>query len=147
MGDFKRGARAYGQGDFLQRRGDVGRSGVGRTAGSDSGPEVGVDLAGRADSGALRGSLALAQRNSPVAVTPGEHLPFSEVLGRAPAAWHGAGAAGIGYSVLATFVTLYDISRHWNPNGAALCLSAFGLAFITARLLFIEAVNRFGDFL
>ena len=53
---------------------------------------------------------------------------------------------GIGYSVLATFVTLFYISRHWNPNGAALCLTAFGVAFIAVRLLFIHAISRFGGF-
>jgi MFS family permease len=51
---------------------------------------------------------------------------------------------GVGYSVLATFVTLFYASRHW--NGAALCLTAFGVAFIGARLLFIRAIARFGGF-
>ena len=91
-------------------------------------------------------SFFLALRKSPVPVSPGEHLPFSAVLGRiAP---HGIALAlgGIGYSVLATFVTLYYISRHWNPNGAAFCLTAFGVAFIAARLLFIQTINRFGGF-
>jgi len=91
-------------------------------------------------------SFALAQRKSPVPVVPGKHLPFSDVLGRIIP--HGVALAlgGIGYSVLATFVTLYYISRHWNANGAALCLTAFGIAFIAARLLFIQAINRFGGF-
>jgi len=77
-------------------------------------------------------------------VTPGEHLPFKHVLGRV--APHGMALAlgGIGYSVLATFVTLYYASLHWNPNGAALCLTAFGTAFIAARLLFIHSIDRFG---
>jgi predicted MFS family arabinose efflux permease len=91
-------------------------------------------------------SFFLALRKSPVPVSPGEHLPFSAVLGRiAP---HGIALAlgGIGYSVLATFVTLYYISRHWNPNGAAFCLTAFGVAFIAARLLFIQTINRFGGY-
>jgi MFS family permease len=91
-------------------------------------------------------SLVLAQRKSPVPVTPGEHLAFHDVLTRiAP---HGMALAlgGIGYSVLATFVTLYYISRQWDQNGAALCLSAFGVAFIAARLLFIHAINRWGGF-
>jgi MFS family permease len=89
-------------------------------------------------------SLALAFRKSPVFVTPGEHLPFSHVLGRV--APHGMGLAlgGIGYSILATFVTLFYASRHW--NGAALCLTAFGASFIVARLLFIHAIDRFGGF-
>jgi MFS family permease len=89
-------------------------------------------------------SLALAFVKSPVYVTPGEHLPFNHVLGRV--APHGMGLAlgGVGYSVLATFVTLFYASRHW--NGAALCLTAFGAAFILARLLFIHTIDRFGGF-
>ena len=92
-------------------------------------------------------SFLLALRKSPVPVTPGEHLPFRPVLGRV--APHGMALAlgGVGYSVLATFVTLYYLSRHWSPHGAALCLTAFGLAFIAARLLLIQTINRFGGFL
>ena len=89
-------------------------------------------------------SLFIALRKEPVVVTPGEHLPFKHVLGRV--APHGMALAlgGIGYSVLATFVTLYYASLHWNPNGAALCLTAFGTAFIAALLLFIHSIDRFG---
>jgi predicted MFS family arabinose efflux permease len=89
-------------------------------------------------------SLLLAYRKAPVAVVPGVHLPFSQVLGRV--APHGMGLAlgGVCYSVLATFITLFYASRHW--SGAALCLTAFGVAFIAARLLFIKAINRFGGF-
>jgi MFS family permease len=91
-------------------------------------------------------SFFLALRKNPVPVSHGEHLPFSAVLGRiAP---HGMALAlgGIGYSVLATFVTLYYISRQWNPNGAAFCLTAFGIAFIAARLIFIHSITQFGGF-
>ncbi|MGD0096830.1 MAG: MFS transporter [Terracidiphilus sp.] len=89
-------------------------------------------------------SLYLASRKKPVKVAPGEHLPFRDVAYRV--APHGMSLAlgGIGYSSLATFVTLFYLSRHW--TGAALCLTAFGLAFIAARLLFIQTINRFGGF-
>jgi MFS family permease len=89
-------------------------------------------------------SLYLASRKAPVPVSPGEHLPFAQVLGRV--APHGMGLAlgGVCYSVLATFVTLFYAARHW--QGAALCLTAFGVAFILARLLFIQTINRFGGF-
>jgi MFS family permease len=89
-------------------------------------------------------SVAVAFRKSPVPVVPGEHLPFTHVLGRV--APHGMGLAlgGVGYSVLATFVTLFYMSRHW--DGAALCLTSFGLAFILARLLFIRTIDRFGGY-
>lgn len=89
-------------------------------------------------------SLAFAMVKKPVPVTPGEHLPFRDVLGRVTP--HGLGLAlgGVGYSVLATFVTLFYASRQW--NGAALCLTAFGVTFIAARLLFIHSIDRFGGF-
>jgi predicted MFS family arabinose efflux permease len=89
-------------------------------------------------------SLALASRKRQVTVKPGEHLPFRDVMFRV--APHGMALAlgGIGYSTLATFVTLFYLSRHW--TGAALCLTAFGLAFIAARLLFIQTINHYGGF-
>lgn len=89
-------------------------------------------------------SVFLAICKRPVPVVHGEHLPFRSVLRRV--APHGIALAlgGVGYSVLATFVTLFYVSRHW--TGAALCLTAFGVAFIVARLLFIHTIDRFGGF-
>ncbi len=89
-------------------------------------------------------SFVMAMRKPAVAIEPGKHLPFRHVLGRV--APHGISLAlgGVGYSVLATFVTLFYASRHW--NGAALCLTGFGVAFIVARLLFIRAIDRHGGF-
>lgn len=86
--------------------------------------------------------LAVCKRDVPV--VHGEHLPFRSVLTRV--APHGIALAlgGVGYSVLATFVTLFYVSRHW--TGAALCLTAFGIAFIVSRLLFIHTIDRFGGF-
>ncbi len=89
-------------------------------------------------------SFAIALEKDPIPVAPGEHLPFAHVLGRV--APHGMGLAlsGVSYSALATFVTLFYASRHW--NGAALCLTAFGVAFMAARLLFIRSIGRFGGY-
>lgn len=89
-------------------------------------------------------SVLIAVCKRPTPVVHGQHLPFASVLGRV--APHGIALAlgGVGYSVLATFVTLFYVSRHW--SGAALCLTAFGLAFIAARLIFIHTINRFGGF-
>jgi predicted MFS family arabinose efflux permease len=66
------------------------------------------------------------------------------VLGRV--APHGMGLAlgGVSYSVLATFVTLFYASRHW--NGAALCLTAFGVGFILVRVFCIKSIDRYGGF-
>jgi MFS family permease len=89
-------------------------------------------------------SFVMASRKRPVPVIPGEHLPFRHVMFRV--APHGMGLAlgGVGYGVLATFVTLFYMSRHW--NGAALCLTAFGLAFILNRLFLLQTINRFGGY-
>jgi len=89
-------------------------------------------------------SVFVAATKRPVAVTPGEHLPFRDVLGRVTPHGMGLALGGVGYSVLATFVTLFYASRHW--NGAALCLTSFGVAFIAARLLFIHSISCFGGF-
>jgi MFS family permease len=89
-------------------------------------------------------SFTLASRKSPVPVTHGERLPFRDVMFRVAPHGFGLALGGMGYSVLATFVTLFYASRHW--TGAALCLTSFGLAFILARLLFIQTINRFGGY-
>lgn len=89
-------------------------------------------------------SFVMAWRKDPVPVEPGEHLPFAHVVGRV--APHGMGLAlgGVSYSVLATFVTLYYVYRHW--SGAALCLTAFGIGFIAVRVFGIHTISRFGGF-
>ncbi len=89
-------------------------------------------------------SFVIALRKAAVVVEPGEHLPFTRVLGRV--APHGMGLAlgGVSYSVLASFVTLFYASRRW--DGAALCLTGFGVAFIIARIFFIRAIDLFGGF-
>jgi MFS family permease len=89
-------------------------------------------------------SIFLAIRKQDIPIMEGEHLPFSHVLGRV--APHGMGLAlgGVCYSVLATFITLFYATRHW--DGAALCLTAFGVAFIVARLFFIQTINAYGGF-
>jgi MFS family permease len=89
-------------------------------------------------------SFSLAWRKEAIPAAHGEHLPFRRVLGRV--APHGIGLAlgGVGYSVLATFVTLYFAHQRW--NGAALCLTAFGVSFVAVRILFIRAIGRYGGY-
>lgn len=89
-------------------------------------------------------SLVIALRKPASAIHHGEHLPIRDIFRRV--VMHGTVLAlgGVGFSELATFVTLYYVSRHW--DGAALCLTAFGLAFILTRLLFINTIALFGTF-
>ncbi|WP_460415347.1 MFS transporter [Pseudomonas sp. microsymbiont 2] len=74
----------------------------------------------------------------------GERLPFWSAFGRVAPCGVGLTLASIGYGTLTTFVTLYYLERGW--AGAAWCLSAFGVCFILSRLLFVNAVNRFGGY-
>jgi MFS family permease len=54
------------------------------------------------------------------------------------------GLGSIGFGTIATFITLYYATRHW--DNAVLCLSLFGASFIGARLLFGNLINRLGGF-
>lgn len=89
-------------------------------------------------------AFVFARCKKPVPVVHGEHLPFRDVLGRVTPHGMALALGGVGYSVLATFVTLFYASRSW--NGAALCLTGFGVAFVAARLLFIRAISHYGGF-
>ncbi|HEX4765571.1 MAG TPA: MFS transporter [Lichenihabitans sp.] len=59
-------------------------------------------------------------------------LPYGAVLALSTA----------GFGTVTTFVTLFFDHRGW--SGAALCLSAFGAAFILVRLVFADAIDRVG---
>ena len=66
-------------------------------------------------------SLVMASAKEPAPVVPGEHLPFRNVMWRVIPHGMGLALGGVGYSALATFVTLFYASRQW--GGAALCKS------------------------
>lgn len=88
--------------------------------------------------------LALAWPKAAVPIVAGERLPFLHVLGRVFP--HGCGLAlgSIGFGTIATFITLYYTTQHW--DNAVLALSLFGASFIGARLLFGNLINRIGGF-
>lgn len=92
---------------------------------------------------AVVGQFALRQRPD-VVVVRGERLGFWSAFVRVAPCGTSLMLASIGYGTLTTFVTLYYLERGW--TGAALCLSAFGVCFIISRLLFVNAVNRFGGY-
>ncbi|WP_433884317.1 MFS transporter [Pseudomonas vranovensis] len=87
----------------------------------------------------------LVIRNKPsTPVVRGERLPFWAAFGRVAPCGVSLTLASIGYGTLTTFVTLFYLEQGW--SGAAWCLSAFGVCFILSRLLFVNAVNRFGGY-
>lgn len=89
------------------------------------------------------GLLLLWPKPAP-AVIAGERLPFVSVLWQVTPCGLGLALGSIGYGTLTTFITLFFASRGW--SGAAYCLTAFGAAFIVARLLFINSINRLGGY-
>ena len=95
---------------------------------------------------AVMASLALLviRKQTSVPVLKGERLPFWSVFGRIAPYGLSLTLASIGYGTITTFITLFYVSRGW--EGAAWCLSVFGVCFILARLLFINAINRLGGF-
>ncbi len=131
VGHHQRRPGTHRKGDRAERHQHLWRHGAGCAAGRGAGSAVGpgFDRVLTILIGAV--SFVMAWRKAPVAVEPGEHMPFAHVLGRV--APHGMGLAlgGVSYSVLATFVTLFYVSRHW--NGAALCLTAFGIGVHRGR--------------
>jgi len=100
---------------------------------------LGVSIIALATVGVL---LAWPKLAAPIVT--GVRLPFLHVLGRVLP--HGTGLAlgSIGFGTIATFITLYYATQHW--ENAALCLSLFGASFISARLMFGNLINRIGGF-
>ena len=88
--------------------------------------------------------LLLAWPKLAAPIVSGVRLPFLHVLGRVLP--HGTGLAlgSIGFGTIATFITLYYATQHW--ENAVLCLSLFGASFIGARLLFGNMIIRLGGF-
>ncbi|MEB0042056.1 MULTISPECIES: MFS transporter [unclassified Pseudomonas] len=89
-------------------------------------------------------ALALIRNKPSVPVVRGERMPFWAVFGRVAPFGVSLTLASIGYGTLTTFITLFYLSRGW--KGAAYCLTVFGICFILSRLIFINAIKRFGGF-
>lgn len=87
-------------------------------------------------------AIAFALPQPTVKASKTEPLPFRTVLGKVYG--HGLilamGSAGFG--VIATFITLFYQDKGW--DGAAFALTLFSVAFVGTRLLFPNAINRYG---
>jgi predicted MFS family arabinose efflux permease len=108
-----------------------------------------VDALGFVSLGLVLAALAIAallliRNKPPVPVVRGDRMPFWSVFGRVAPYGLSLTLSSIGYGTLTTFITLFYVSRGW--QGAAWCLTVFGVCFIVARLFFINAINRFGGY-
>lgn len=87
-------------------------------------------------------AIVLALPRRPVTASKSKPMPFRAVLGRVAPYGLALGLASTGFGVIATFITLFYDARGW--EGAAFTLTLFSAAFIGARLLFPNGINRLG---
>lgn len=90
---------------------------------------------------ALSGIL-LSRFKPATPILGGERLEFIQVFGRVFPHGMALALGTAGFGTIATFITLFYASRHW-PD-AAWCLTIFGAAFISSRLVFAASINRYG---
>ena len=87
-------------------------------------------------------AMVLALPRAAVKGSKARPLPFRAVLGKI----YGYGVllamGSAGFGVIATFITLFYRERGW--EGAAFALTLFSSAFVGMRLLFPDAINRWG---
>ena len=79
---------------------------------------------------------------SPTRPMPGGAVPFSRVIGRIWRPGLALGLQGVGFAAIGTFLSLFFTAQAW--SGAGLALSAFGAAFILARLFCGKLPDRLG---
>lgn len=87
-------------------------------------------------------AAVLSRTQNPVPLVEGRRLPFFNVM---TLVWRqGAGLAlsTMGFGVMFTFLSLYFADRAW--EGSQYGLTAFGIAYIGARILFGGFPDRFG---
>lgn len=90
---------------------------------------------------ALMGIL-LALPRARVKSSKGNPLPFRAVLGRIWSFGMLLAMGSAGFGVIATFITLFYQDKGW--DGAAFALTLFSVAFVGTRLLFPNAITRYG---
>lgn len=87
-------------------------------------------------------ALAIVSGVRPVAPTATRRTPFYKVLGTVWVPGLGLALCSVGFGVLTVFIALLFAARDWGD--ASLAFSAFGLAFIGARILFGHLPDKLG---
>lgn len=87
-------------------------------------------------------ALTAVWRVNAVAPTATRRTPFYTVLGAVM--WPGLGLAlsSVGFGLIASFITLLFAAKNW--GNASLAFTAFGLAFIGARIVFGDLPDKVG---
>ncbi|WP_245153801.1 arabinose transporter [Allopusillimonas ginsengisoli] len=87
-------------------------------------------------------ALSVVSRVRAVAPTAAKRTPFYKVLGAV--FWPGMGLAlsSVGFGLITAFIALLFAAKQWGD--ASLAFTAFGLAFIAARILFGHLPDKLG---
>ena len=117
-----------------------------------AGAPLGVVIESRWGFGAVGGVLlalgaagfAMATRMAGTAPLQGEHVPLRRILRGVTPFGLSLALGGMGFGIIATFITLYFARQHWQE--AAFSLTLFGLCFVGVRLACARFINRFGGF-
>ncbi|MCO6058539.1 MFS transporter [Pseudomonas sp. MOB-449] len=88
--------------------------------------------------------LLFAQTRRPAPLLSGVRLPFRSVFLAVLPNGLAVASSSVGFGSLTAFIALYFDNLGW--ANAAYCLSAFGVAFIFARLASPNALSRFGGY-
>jgi MFS family permease len=87
-------------------------------------------------------ALAVVAPARAVAASSARRMPFYKVLGTVWVPGLGLLLCSVGLGVITTFVALLFAARNW--GSASLAFTAFGVAFIGARLLFAHLPDKIG---
>ncbi|WP_423453854.1 arabinose transporter [Ottowia sp. VDI28] len=86
--------------------------------------------------------LAMVANVGAMAPTAARRIPFYKVLGAVWGAGMGLALSSVGFGAITAFIALLFAARNW--GNASLAFTAFGLAFIGARLFFGHLPDKLG---
>ena len=89
-------------------------------------------------------ALLCALRMPDTPTHAGEQVPMRSILLHVTPYGLALALSGMGFGVIATFITLYFAHLNW--TGAALSLSIYGFSFVIIRLAFNSLITRVGGF-
>lgn len=85
-----------------------------------------------------------ASRTGAISIVRGEVLALRKVFQQVFPYGLSLALGGIGFGTIASFITLYYTTKHWQNPGISLTL--FGGAFVCARLMFASTITKWGGY-
>ncbi len=89
-------------------------------------------------------ALGCALRMPDTRTHAGESVPMRDILLHVTPYGLALALSGMGFGVIATFITLYFAQLNW--TGAALSLTLYGVSFVIIRIAFNSLITRVGGF-